>query len=258
MAIDKKLIHFKTWNNFISPNGVNGNWETPTSGSEDTGDAIYGQIRGTSIVFIKDVSKIWTHGQVYDGGAPNTQDLGIKVYPIYSKDALGVESLTPDQQNANKEAFDVLTAGTPAVFMLAEVGITSTSAILVNNNLASFVFALTSVFTNEAELTNLTVMISSDGSISTEGTNTIRVSPEIYIGTEEPTDENILVWYDTDENGESTSIDSEVSETSTNAIENQAITKYVNEQIVALETRLKEYVDQKINEAITAVLNTEV
>ena len=157
-----------------------------------------------------------------------------------------------------KEAFDVLTAGTPAVFMLAEVGITSTSAILVNNNLASFVFALTSVFTNEAELTNLTVMISSDGSISTEGTNTIRVSPEIYIGTEEPTDENILVWYDTDENGESTSIDSEVSETSTNAIENQAITKYVNEQIIALETRLKEYVDQKINEAITAVLNTEV
>ena len=113
---------------------------------------------------------------MYDGGASNTQDLGIKVYPIYSKDALGVESLTPDQQNANKEAFDVLTAGTPAVFMLAEVGITSNSATLVNNNLASFVFALTSVFTNEAELTNLTVMISSDGSISTEGTNTIRVS----------------------------------------------------------------------------------
>lgn len=66
MAIDKKLIHFKTWNNFISSNGVNGNWETPTSGSEDAGDAIYGQIKGTSIVFIKDVGKIWTHGRLYN------------------------------------------------------------------------------------------------------------------------------------------------------------------------------------------------
>lgn len=65
-TIDKKLIHFKTWNNFISQNGVNNNWETPTSGSEETGDAIYGQIRGTSIVFIKDVGKIWTHGKLYN------------------------------------------------------------------------------------------------------------------------------------------------------------------------------------------------
>ena len=71
MAIDKKLIHFKTWNNFISQNGVNGNWEVPSEGSEEGGTAIYGQIKGTSIVFIKDVQKIWTHGQLYgfDGGS---------------------------------------------------------------------------------------------------------------------------------------------------------------------------------------------
>lgn len=67
MAIDKKLIHFKTWDNFISQGvGSETNITTPTSGSEETHDAIYGQIRGTSIVFIKDVGKIWTHGRLYN------------------------------------------------------------------------------------------------------------------------------------------------------------------------------------------------
>lgn len=66
MAIDKKLIHFKTWNNFISGTGVNGNYTVPSSGTEDDGTAIYGQIKGTSIVFIKDVCKMWTHGALYD------------------------------------------------------------------------------------------------------------------------------------------------------------------------------------------------
>ena len=80
MAIDKKLIHFKTWDKFISPNGVNGNWETPNPGTyEDDGTAVYGQIKGTSIVFIKDVGKIWTHGKLYaegtgGGGASITVD----------------------------------------------------------------------------------------------------------------------------------------------------------------------------------------
>lgn len=66
--IEKKLIHFKTWDNFISPNGVNGKWDTPNpETSEEDGTAVYGQIKGTSIVFIKDVGKIWTHGKLYAG-----------------------------------------------------------------------------------------------------------------------------------------------------------------------------------------------
>lgn len=65
-VIDKKLIHFKNWNTFISSTGVNGDYTTPSSGTEDGGNAIYGQIKGTSIVFIKDVGKIWTHGKVYN------------------------------------------------------------------------------------------------------------------------------------------------------------------------------------------------
>lgn len=65
MAIDKKLIHFKTKENFMSANGVNNNVNEPTSGKEDQGTAEYGQIRGTSIVFVKDSKEIWTHGNLY-------------------------------------------------------------------------------------------------------------------------------------------------------------------------------------------------
>ena len=65
MAIDKKLIHFKTWNKFIEQIGGEANITTPTSGKEVDGTALYGQIKGTSIVFIKDVGKIWTHGNLY-------------------------------------------------------------------------------------------------------------------------------------------------------------------------------------------------
>jgi hypothetical protein len=44
---------------------VNGNYSKPSSGKEEDGTAVYGQIKGTSIVFIKDVGKIWTHGKLY-------------------------------------------------------------------------------------------------------------------------------------------------------------------------------------------------
>ena len=65
MAIDKKLIHFKNKENFMSQNGVNGDVFTPSSGSETDGTATYGQVKGTSIVFVKDSGEIWTHGNLY-------------------------------------------------------------------------------------------------------------------------------------------------------------------------------------------------
>lgn len=64
MAINKKLIHFKTWDKFIA-DGVQGNYSEPSEIKSD-GTAVYGQLLGTSIVFIKDVQKIWTHGQLYN------------------------------------------------------------------------------------------------------------------------------------------------------------------------------------------------
>lgn len=68
MPIDKKLIRFKTKENFLSQeNGVNNNTEIPTSGSEAGGNAIYGNVKGNSIVFIEDSKEIWTHGNLYKG-----------------------------------------------------------------------------------------------------------------------------------------------------------------------------------------------
>lgn len=71
MAIDKKLIHFKTWNTFISNTGVNGNYTTPSTSATSSSPALYGQIKETSIVFIQDVQKIWTHGKLYDCSTPD-------------------------------------------------------------------------------------------------------------------------------------------------------------------------------------------
>ena len=71
MAIDKKLIHFKLWNTFMSSDGVNGNYTKPSSGTAGSGSALYGQVKETSIVFIQDVQKIWTHGQLYDCSSPD-------------------------------------------------------------------------------------------------------------------------------------------------------------------------------------------
>ena len=61
MAINKKLIHFNSKSNFMSEaNGVNNSPETPTGE-----DGTYGQIKETSIVFIKESKEIWTHGNLY-------------------------------------------------------------------------------------------------------------------------------------------------------------------------------------------------
>ena len=89
MAIDKKLIRFKTKENFMSANGVNGNVDTPTSGKEEDGTATYGQIRGTSIVFIEDSKEIWTHGNLY-----KSANWSVLTSPIISFSVKGVGEYT--------------------------------------------------------------------------------------------------------------------------------------------------------------------
>lgn len=57
MPLDKKFIRFREKSNFLSQeNGVNNNPETPSS--EDGNVAIYGNLKGTSIVFIEDTKEI--------------------------------------------------------------------------------------------------------------------------------------------------------------------------------------------------------
>lgn len=75
MAINKKLIHFKTFANFnsqkLSANEANTKYTTGISGTETTGnpDILY-----QSICFIKDTQQIWTHGQIYNASADGGGD----------------------------------------------------------------------------------------------------------------------------------------------------------------------------------------
>ena len=63
MAINKKLIHFKTKENF------------------DT-EVANGNILDTSIVFIKDTKQIYTHGQLYDGSTFDPTDIEASIQNI--------------------------------------------------------------------------------------------------------------------------------------------------------------------------------
>lgn len=75
MAINKKLIHFKTFANFnsqkLSANEANTKYTTGISGTETSGnpDILY-----QSICFIKDTQQIWTHGQIYNASADGGGD----------------------------------------------------------------------------------------------------------------------------------------------------------------------------------------
>lgn len=67
MAIKKKLIHFKTFENFnsqkLSANEENTKYTLGVDGEvlNGTPDILY-----QSVVWIKDVQKQWTHGQLYN------------------------------------------------------------------------------------------------------------------------------------------------------------------------------------------------
>lgn len=47
---------------------------------------------------------------------------------------------------------------------------------------------------------------------------------EIYVGDEPPTDENITLWIDTDEEGEGVKVDDALSGNSVNPVQNKVIT----------------------------------
>ena len=98
MAINKKLIHFNSKENFMSAeNGVNNSPETPTGEN-----GAYGQIKGTSIVFIKDSKEIWTHGNLYksvnwsvlSGPVENRGTLSIVSASGYGDDSVSMFQIT--------------------------------------------------------------------------------------------------------------------------------------------------------------------
>ena len=75
MAITKKLIHFNQFSNFntqkLSANRENTAYTIGVGGAVTTGEPY---ILFHSIVFIKDVLKIWTHGSLYDCGETDLSD----------------------------------------------------------------------------------------------------------------------------------------------------------------------------------------
>lgn len=114
MAINKTLVHFKTWNSFISEQGVNGNYSTPSSGSEEIGDSVYGQILGASIVFIKDRQMIWTHGQLY-----NCSDIDLSSY-LTEEDLAEINNSIDDVQTELDRQVNKLMTDSELKFMCIE------------------------------------------------------------------------------------------------------------------------------------------
>lgn len=95
MAINKKLIHFKTKDNFDK-------------------EVANGNILDTSIIFIQDTKEISTHGSVY------------------SSVNWGVIDENTDT-TANTEVVDVLSATFPADGLTAESATTAATVSLLNN-----------------------------------------------------------------------------------------------------------------------------
>ncbi len=100
MAINKKLIHFQTLANFNAQLSA-------------------GNILDTSIVFIKDAKKIWTHGQLYDcsgGSGDNTTESGAEpfVLPMTVYDLMAGRGL--DSVNIT-ELLDAADNGNPILML---------------------------------------------------------------------------------------------------------------------------------------------
>ncbi|MBO7211707.1 MAG: hypothetical protein J6V44_11985 [Methanobrevibacter sp.] len=99
MAINKKLIHFKTKQNFNN-------------------EVAKGNILDTSIVFIKDSQEIHTHGETYKAVNWSVLDLpkGVFIYDINGKYILPSEWDT----SRNNEAVGVAILGDNCKFVVAK------------------------------------------------------------------------------------------------------------------------------------------
>lgn len=87
MPHNKKFIRFREKSNFLSQeNGVHNDPENPSS--QEGGVAVYGNLKGNSIVFIEDSKEIWTHGNLYKSVNWSVlEDLGFNwEYKFYADD----------------------------------------------------------------------------------------------------------------------------------------------------------------------------
>lgn len=112
MAINKKLIHFKTFANFnsqkLSANEANTKYTTGISGTETSGnpDILY-----QSICFIKDTQQIWTHGQIYNASADGSGVI-IKFNQVFEDG----KSVTSNETNLFDKVLEASNANVPVFF----------------------------------------------------------------------------------------------------------------------------------------------
>ena len=186
--IDKKLIHFKKWNTFISSEGVNGNYTTPSTSATSTSPALYGQIKETSIVFIQDVQKIWTHGKLYDCSTPDlsayltAEDLAaLNDFMNNSSVSKSGETLTVKINNSTQSLTNTWrsisdkTNGTSSDISASE------KAVAAAYSLAASKTSNTGTVTSVTPGTGLTGT-SSDAAITTSGTINLKTAGTSEIG----------------------------------------------------------------------------
>lgn len=117
MAINKKLIHFNTFENFnskkLSANSENTQYTLGVNGEIQTGSP---EILYQSIVYIKDVKLQWTHGQLFDSDA-NIQaidsseildDVETNTYVKYVAQALSETQKTQTRLNIDAVSYSDL------------------------------------------------------------------------------------------------------------------------------------------------------
>lgn len=186
--IDKKLIHFKKWNTFISSEGVNGNYTTPSTNATSTSPALYGQIKETSIVFIQDVQKIWTHGKLYDCSTPDlsayltAEDLAtLNAFMNNSSVSKDGETLTVEINGSTQSLTNTWrsisnkTNGTSSTISASE------KAVKAAYDLAASKTSNTGTVTSVTPGTGLTGA-SSDAAITTSGTINLKTAGTSEIG----------------------------------------------------------------------------
>ena len=196
MAINKKLIHFKTFENFnshkLSANEENTKYTLGADGEvlDGTPDILY-----QSIVWIKDAQKQWTHGQLYDGGGNSVGTAILEFNP---------SGLTDEQKAHNAEIYQKINNGV-AIQIYFSGGFAFTP-LNVRSRLSGAgigtVYVLSADAINTAEPSSLAYMsfkLSSDGDI------------QIYEQKEYPL-----------------SLDTELSDTSENAVQNKTVTSEFN------------------------------
>lgn len=154
MAINKKLIHFKKYTDFVGSSGINGA-TSPTKG-------YYNNIPETSIVFIQDTNQIWTHGTFYDG---STVDLSTKQDVISDLDTIrsgAAAGATALQSETDPTVPTWAKAATKPTYTAAEVGaLPSTTTIPTKTSQLTNDSGFTS---NTGTITGITMNGASKGS----------------------------------------------------------------------------------------------